>query len=354
MLSALNERPLWMRVGLLLVVLGVVAGFVFVPAVVIGPAPPDWSPQWLTYYAHDARLYAFAPQAKMFFSFINGSFADDRIYAYGDTTTRETVRFPTEDGLTLDGTLYRPDEVSGEVPAVLMLHGSTPEGRFMGMYRALSNELAKAGYIVLTIDQRGYGTSDEPDPKDASTFRYAEDVADAVDYMLTLENVDPDNVFVLGHSFGGDVAIAGGVRDDRIAGIISFSPARDLVERAEEEVDYFRRRDMRYLFLGRTIPPEVFMAYRVPLLIDSNLDYFEDPDHKPLLLLDGELESESDREWLTEIAEQIGGDATHITLEGADHYANVAGVAGPLIIYDEPAFENLVDVVTGWLAEKAG
>ena len=66
----------------------------------------------------------------------------------------------------------------------------------------------------------------------------------------------------------GDVAIAAGVDDDRIQQIVAIGPARRLEERAKTEVDYFRRRDMRYMMLGTPISGELFLAYRVPLLID--------------------------------------------------------------------------------------
>ncbi len=345
-----SKRRVWLR---MLIVALLIAGVLLFPVLIIGSSSPSWSPQWLTNYAHDVRLYVFAPASKVVLSALQGSIQDNRIYNFRDATTREKDTILTDDGLQLVATNYAPKSSTDPRPVVLLLHGSTPEGRFMGLYRALGNELAKAGFLVIVPDQRGYGSSDDPDPKDATTFRFIDDVSSMIDYALSLENVDPERVYILGHSFGGGVAVAGGVQDDRVAGIISFAPSRRLLGRAEEEIDYFRRREMRYMFLNSNIPEQTYLDYITPILIDNQVEYFATEEHTPLLLLDGELENAEDRAFLADLVAQMTGDVTYVTLENSDHYANTAGFMGPLIIYDKPVFENLVQTIVDWLNNLA-
>ena len=58
----------------------------------------------------------------------------------------ERITFES-DGMTLVGTLYTPENEKAS-PAIVLIHGSTPEGRNMGLYRILGDELAQSGYTV--------------------------------------------------------------------------------------------------------------------------------------------------------------------------------------------------------------
>lgn len=330
------------RVLIVLVILGLLFGIALSPAFFIGTVPPDWSPEWLTNYAYDVRL-AIGPLAKAGSSFIQGSFSDDRVRF---DRAGERVRFDSE-GLSLAGTLYAP-ETDDALPGVVLVHGSTPEGRTMGMYRILGDELSRRGYTVLTIDLRGYGASENQQGRTVEAFNYVADVMAAVDYLLQLESVDPEQIYVIGHSFGADVAISGGVADDRVQRIVAIGPARQLEDRAEEELDYFRRRDMRYMLSATPISRELFLSYRVPLIIDSHVDYFTSDDHKPILLLDGALENATDRAFLKELYDEMTEPKSYVTLENADHYANIASV-GPFIFYDTRVLDDLVNTIDTWL-----
>lgn len=333
------------RVLIVLGIVGLILGIAISPAFIIGTVPPDWSPDWLTNYAFDARL-AIGPLTKAGFSFLSGSFSDDRVRI---DRAGEKIRFESE-GLSLAGTLYAP-EAETPLPGIVLVHGSTPEGRTMGMYRILGDELSKQGYIVLNIDLRGYGASENQQGRTVEAFNYVADVMAAVDYLQGLETVDPEQLYVIGHSFGGDVAISGGVADDRIQRIIAIGPARQLEDRAEAELDYFRRRDMRYMLSGTPISRELFLSYRVPLIIDSHADYFTGDEHKPLLLIDGALENETDRAFLEALYETFTEPRSYVTLENADHYANIASI-GPFIFYDTQVLDDLVKTIDTWLASE--
>ena len=113
----------------------------------------------------------------------------------------EEVTFQGEGGVTLAGTLLMPD---GEAPhaAVVMLHGSGPEGRSGPGYRILSNHIARSGVAVLFYDKRGVGESSG----DFSTAQYPDFVADAVaaiEFLERRDDIDASRIGLHTNSEGG-------------------------------------------------------------------------------------------------------------------------------------------------------
>lgn len=56
----------------------------------------------------------------------------------------------------LRGTLFAPD-VRGRLPAVLLLHGSGPDGRDNPYYRQLAESFGRRGIATLVYDKREIG-----------------------------------------------------------------------------------------------------------------------------------------------------------------------------------------------------
>jgi len=128
------------------------------------------------------------------------------------------------------------------------LHGYSHATGAMWAYRPELNPilaLVEAGYVVLAYDQHGFGTR----IREAGRFyeRYpgwsrmglmVEDARSAVDYLASLEVVDPGRISLFGFSLGGTVALFTGALEPRVAGVVSvcgFTPLRgDRVERGGE------------------------------------------------------------------------------------------------------------------------
>ncbi|MBI4167452.1 MAG: alpha/beta fold hydrolase [Candidatus Aenigmarchaeota archaeon] len=103
------------------------------------------------------------------------------------------------ENLKLDGTLFYPTEKKNKYPAILFVHGWTSERKRSFQY---AKALADLGYICLLFDMRGHGTSEGD--IDISTIKdFSSDVVAAYDYLSTAESVDPENISVVGSSFGG-------------------------------------------------------------------------------------------------------------------------------------------------------
>ena len=154
----------------------------------------------------------------------------------------QAVEIPSS-SLTLEGSLTLPSRIAGEaVPAVVLIHGSGPQSRdsvlpgqlnmsFGGIEIAafvdISAALSAVGVAVLRYDKRsctaagGYCDNEYPTPgADILVSDFATDALSAVAWLAEHKEIDPERVFVVGHSQGaalmpaildGAPALAGGV-----------------------------------------------------------------------------------------------------------------------------------------------
>jgi hypothetical protein len=136
---------------------------------------------------------------------------------------REAITLETADGLSLVGELALPQD-SAPVATMVCLHPLPTHGGMMDshLFRKAAYRLpALAGIAVLRFNTRGtssvQGTSE-------GTFNNAEeekyDVAAAIEYA---EFADLPNIWLVGWSFGTDLALMHGL-DPAVAGLILLSP----------------------------------------------------------------------------------------------------------------------------------
>jgi hypothetical protein len=134
----------------------------------------------------------------------------------------EPLKIPSV-GFTLVGTLSRPTQSSGRLPAVALVGGSGPTDRDEVVYGIpilgqIADALADAGFIVARYDKRGIGQSGGR-AESASLTDYSDDVRAAVKLLSDRKDVDPKRIVVVGHSEGGAVALIAASKDKRIAGV---------------------------------------------------------------------------------------------------------------------------------------
>jgi uncharacterized protein len=121
------------------------------------------------------------------------------------------LTFKARDGLTLFGRFMRGRNHA----TILLIHPLGSSDSSMLIYAEF---LANAGYGVFMIDLRAHGSSDG----DTSTFglREAEDVAGAVDYLLSRLDVNGQKIGVLGISLGAQAALRGALKTDCLRALV--------------------------------------------------------------------------------------------------------------------------------------
>jgi alpha-beta hydrolase superfamily lysophospholipase len=125
------------------------------------------------------------------------------------------------DGLKLSGVLHIPDDRPAKMrlPAFLVLHG------FVGSKDESHAEiqarmLEEFGYVTFRFDMRCCGES-EGERGQVRCFDQVSDTKNALTFIATLPEIDPERIGVIGHSFGAAVAVYTAGVDSRVACAIS-------------------------------------------------------------------------------------------------------------------------------------
>jgi uncharacterized protein len=147
------------------------------------------------------------------------------------------------DGTRMAGDLWLPDGFGNgnDRPAIVLTHG------WGGVRSHLNNtyapKFAKAGFVVLTFDYRGWvdsgsrlviiGDQPSPDENGEITVRarairqvvdphdQVRDITSALDYLVGEPGVDVARIGIWGTSYSGGHVIVVGARDKRVAAIVS-------------------------------------------------------------------------------------------------------------------------------------
>jgi len=133
----------------------------------------------------------------------------------------ENIRIPAN-GFSLAGTVSKPANATGKLPAVILISGSGETDRDenvfgIPIFGQIADALAEAGFIVLRYDKRGVGQSGGR-TEAARLEHFAEDARAAVKVMSDRKDVDRKRLAIIGHSEGGWIALMT-AKDDRVAAV---------------------------------------------------------------------------------------------------------------------------------------
>jgi pimeloyl-ACP methyl ester carboxylesterase len=127
-------------------------------------------------------------------------------------------------GFNIAGTLTRPANTTGTLPAVVLVGGSGPTDRDetvfgIPVFGHLARGLVEAGFIVVRYDKRGVGQTGGR-PESAALTDFAEDARTVVRWLERRPEVDKDRIALVGHSEGAAVSMMVAARENKVKALV--------------------------------------------------------------------------------------------------------------------------------------
>lgn len=135
---------------------------------------------------------------------------------------RRDIEFNAEDGVTLRGWLYLPDDASRAAPTIVMAHGfSALKENYLDRY---AEAFAASGLGGLVFDNRNFGASDGEPRQEIDPWQQVKDYRDAITYASGLSEVDESRIGIWGSSYSGAHVLVIGAIDRRVKCVASQVP----------------------------------------------------------------------------------------------------------------------------------
>ena len=157
----------------------------------------------------------------------------------------ELARGETETGVAYGVWGY---PIDGPAPVLINLGSTIDDILGSAYFRQAGNELAKRGYLSVSIDLPGHGDQQRADePEGLEAWRYQTDrhenfvkannrrLADVVDHLIRAGVADPKRIAICGTSRGGFLALHFAAHDPRVKVVAAFAPVTDLLVLREFE-----------------------------------------------------------------------------------------------------------------------
>lgn len=144
-----------------------------------------------------------------------------------------TVSFSNKDGkIKFAGTITYPQSADSnqKFPTIILFTGSGAQDRdesigYHKPFAVIADFLTKAGFAVLRVDDRGAGfTRTSPEKMQYTTKDLIEDGDDYYHFAIQQKMVNPEKIYLIGHSEGGSIATGVAQKNPKIKGIIGIAP----------------------------------------------------------------------------------------------------------------------------------
>ena len=142
----------------------------------------------------------------------------DKVFPKSEKVSHEKVTFVNRFGITLVADLYKPNDQSqmtNDKYAAIAVSGpfGAVKEQSSGLY---AQALAERGFLTIAFDPSYTGESSGEPRYIASPDINTEDFCAAVDYLMTREDVNPEQVGILGVCGWGGIALNAAALDPRI------------------------------------------------------------------------------------------------------------------------------------------
>lgn len=138
----------------------------------------------------------------------------DKVFPKSDKVNHSKVTFRNRYGITLAADMYVPKNANGKMAAIAV---SGPFGAIKEQVSGLyAQTMAERGFLTIAFDPSYTGESGGEPRYVASPDINTEDFSAAVDFLTTLDNVDPECIGIIGICGWGGLAINAAAMDTRI------------------------------------------------------------------------------------------------------------------------------------------
>lgn len=145
----------------------------------------------------------------------------DKTFPKSEQVKHQKVTFHNRYGISLAADCYQPKQSSGKLPAIAVCgpFGAVKE-QCAGLY---AQTLAEKGFLTIAFDPSFTGESGGAVRNVASPDINTEDFLAAVDFLSVQENVDADQIGILGICGWGGMALQAASMDPRIKATVSMT-----------------------------------------------------------------------------------------------------------------------------------
>lgn len=145
----------------------------------------------------------------------------DKVFPLSEEVNHKKVTFVNHFGNTLAADLYEPKDYTGKLPAIAVCgpFGAVKE-QSSGLY---AQEMAKRGFLTIAFDPSFTGESSGSPRYFHSPDINVEDYQAAIDFLSVQDNVDPDQIGIIGICGWGGIAVQTAALDTRVKGTAAIT-----------------------------------------------------------------------------------------------------------------------------------
>ncbi len=218
------------------------------------------------------------------------------------------ISYSARDGLLINGYLSLPKGADNKpLPTIIMPHGG-PLARDNWGFDYWVQFLTTRGYAVLQMNYRGstgYGQEFMEKGYHEWGRKMLEDINDGTKWMIEQGYADPENICIVGASYGGYAALQGAIKDPALYKCsVAFAPVTNL------------RKEFQFTITTYMESQEWSKKEASP---SDNVDKL----NLPILMFQGDLDENVDVDITRRFYKKMrnrGKDITYFEFEGEDHY----------------------------------